>query len=93
MLFAIFDTKAEAFLRPFFLQNHAMAIRAFEQAANDENSDFHRYAADYHLFQIGEWDEHKGNLVNLDPNLNLGCALQYINQLALFNSETEKDTK
>ena len=61
-IFAIYDSKAEAYLQPFFSPTKATAIRSFTQAANDEKTDFYRFAEDYTLFEIGEWDPVGGEI-------------------------------
>lgn len=77
-VFSVYDCKAEAFIQPFFCVNRAVALRNFMTAASSEGHDFHTYAADYTLFEIGEWDETSGRLEQYDVSENLGTALQYI---------------
>lgn len=80
-IYTIYDSKAEAYLQPFFSQNKATATRQFQQAAQDEKTDFNRHAADYTLFEIGTWDEFAGTLTPDDTKLNLGLALDYLNKI------------
>lgn len=61
-VFAIYDDKAKAFLPPFFMQQPAMAVRAFGSAVNDPNHQFFRHAADYSLFTLGMFDDSSGLL-------------------------------
>lgn len=56
-LFAIFDSKAKAFLPPFMLPNSEMAVRAFSDCVNDPAHQFARHPADYTLFKVGEFDD------------------------------------
>lgn len=56
-IFSVYDAKAGAYLKPIFARNSAVALRMFEAAVNQEDHDFHRFAEDYTLFEIGEWDE------------------------------------
>lgn len=77
-VFSIYDCKADAFLQPFFSPTAATALRGFEKAAQDEATDFHRFAGDYTLFEIGEWDQSKGTWVAHDAKVNLGLALQFL---------------
>ncbi len=83
-IFCVFDSKAEAFLQPFFSVNRAVALRSFTQACQDSQSDFHRFAGDYTLFEIGEWSAAEGKLVEYEAKVNLGLASQY-----LLNSREE----
>lgn len=78
--FTVYDSKAEAYLPPFFLTTTALAIRSFETAANDQSHDFHKYAADYTLFKIGNYDDHTGKLESLEGFENLGSALTFVRQ-------------
>lgn len=76
-IFAIYDSKAEAYHQPFFQNTVGLAIRAFTTAANDESSAFHAHSGDYSLFEIGEFDERSGKITGLSAFNNFGTALQY----------------
>jgi len=80
-IFTIYDSKAEAYLQPFFSPNKATATRQFQQAAQDETTEFHRHAGDYTLFQIGEWDEQAGAIKPDEAKMNLGLALDYLGDI------------
>ncbi len=82
-VFSIYDSKAESFLQPFFCPNRAVAVRSFTTAAQDARSDFHRYAGDYTLFEIGDFDLEKGAWVEYEAKVNLGLASQYIEMAPL----------
>ncbi len=62
-IYSVWDSKAAAYIQPFFATNDAVATRMFETAANDAGHDFHRYAEDYALFRIGQFDQEKGDLL------------------------------
>lgn len=70
-IFSIKDSKAEAYLLPIFAPTVGVAIRIFQNAASKEGSDFHKYAADYTLFEIGEWNEETGRVKPLEANKNI----------------------
>lgn len=76
-VFCVFDSKAEAYLQPFFSTNRATAIRSFAQAAADPQTAFSQNGADYTLFEMGEWDPFKGTLVCYDAKVSLGTALEF----------------
>lgn len=78
LIFSVYDSKANAFLQPFFCVNRAVALRSFMQAAQDERHDFHRFAADFALFEIGEWDPVSGKFECFEKFENLGLASQYL---------------
>ncbi len=75
-VFQAFDSKANAYLQPFYSATAGTAMRAFIDAAQNEEHQFHKYAADFTLFETGTWDEFTGQHTNLKAHLNLGTALQ-----------------
>jgi len=77
-IFSIRDNKAEAFIQPFFSPTAATAIRSFESAVNDSNTDFHKYAGDYTLFQLGEWEPNTGKITICETPINLGLAITFL---------------
>ena len=76
-IYAIYDVKAEQFLPPFFAKTNGVAIRMFEQAANDQQHDFNKYAEDYSLFKIGTWNPEDATIENVKALEPLGNALQF----------------
>lgn len=80
-IYSVYDSKAEAFLPPFFLGTRGLAIRTFADAANREDHNFRRYAADYTLFELGEFDDSSGKFFMKEAAENLGTALQYVENL------------
>ncbi len=77
-VFSVFDSKVGAYLTPFFVANRAVALRSFMAACQDEQSDFHRFAGDFTLFEIGLWNSETGDFVPLEAKLNLGLASQFL---------------
>ena len=75
--FTVYDSKAEAYLQPFFMQSKGQAIRAFQDLANDETHQFGKYPADFTLFEIGEYDDATALIKNHDHKINLGIALEH----------------
>lgn len=59
-VFMVFDSKAKAFITPFFLPTEGMAVRAFADCVNDPVHQFHKHPADYTLFRCGEWSSSLG---------------------------------
>lgn len=79
-MFAVHDSKAAAFLTPFFSPTRATAIRAFRSACLDSNHDFHRYAADYTLFELGEFDDQDGVISTHESPQSIGLALVFLSE-------------
>lgn len=74
-IFTVYDSKAEAYMQPFFCQSTGVAVRMFEQAANDPNHSFCKWPGDYTLFELGEWDEHSAMFTPAVTPTNLGMAI------------------
>ena len=71
--YAVYDNKAEAFMQPFFSGNAGLAIRTFADNAKNPESIWNRHPNDFCLYEIGEYDENSGELINYDQNKNLAC--------------------
>lgn len=74
-IFTVYDSKAEAYLQPFYAQATGAAVRMFESAAKDPEHHFHKHAGDYTLFELGSFDEQTGKLEQLPNHINLGNAI------------------
>lgn len=75
LAFSIRDAKAEAFMRPFFAPTRGLAVRTFSDLVNSGNGEsVAKHPEDFCLFQVGEFDELTGELVNLDQPVSLGVA-------------------
>lgn len=76
-IFSVYDSKAEAFIAPFYTTTVGLALRSFESAIRDEGHLFHIHAGDYTLFELGEFDETKGTFGIHKAAINLGLASTY----------------
>lgn len=77
-MFAVFDTKAAAFMTPFFSQNVGLALRSFTHMARDPNSYMHAFPADFILFELGEFDGDAGVINPHERPVNHGMASAYL---------------
>lgn len=77
-VFSVFDSKAGAFLQPFFSVNVATALREFAAAAQSESHAFHRHAGDFELFLLGEWDQYEGQIKMYETKQSLGLASMFL---------------
>lgn len=59
-IFMIYDSKAAAYLQPFFSQSQGTALRSFMDLANDPQHEFCKHAEDYTLFYMGTFDQAEG---------------------------------
>jgi len=77
-IYAIYDSKAEAFARPFFFPTKGMAMRAFTDHVSDPSTPVGQHPADYTLFHIGEWDDHEGHIQMREAKESMGSGIQYL---------------
>lgn len=84
-IYSIYDDTAKAYMQPFFLHNHALAVRAFTDQINQENSQnpLSLHPEQFTLFHVGEFDDQTGNL-ELRDHQSLGKGISY-------KKETEQD--
>jgi len=62
LAFSVYDAKAEAYMQPWFLPTEALAVRAFQDCANDPEHNFGKHPEDYTLFMVGAWSPETGTL-------------------------------
>lgn len=72
-IYALRDTKAEAFNLPFYSDNHATAMRSLTvQLEQDEN--MRSFAVDFVLYCVGTFDQASGRLTPRDPEVVVDCV-------------------
>ena len=76
-IFAVWDSKAEAYMQPFFASTVGLALRIFSDNVANQDSVLFKYPDDFVLFEIGLWDERTGEMINHEANINLGMAREY----------------
>lgn len=77
-IFSIFDEKAKGFLPPFIFHNENMAKRIFADCVNDPNHQFGKHPEDYHLFEIGTFDDVLGRVKPHETIEFHGIGLNYL---------------
>lgn len=76
-VYSIYDEKVESYSQPFFAATNSAAIRMFTDLATDGQSTIYKHPQDYTLYQIGKWDDEKGQIESFDNLNNLGRANEY----------------
>lgn len=76
-IYAIYDSKLEAYMQPFFMQSKGQAVRAFTDTVNDDKTQFWKHPEDFTLFELGEYDDSTGKVSSYATNISLGVALEY----------------
>lgn len=77
IIFSVHDSKAAAWIQPFYAPTVAVGLRMFHEAANDQNTNFHKHAGDFTLFQLGDFDQQTGSITPRETPVNHGLALNY----------------
>nr|QJB19919.1 MAG: nonstructural protein [Microvirus sp.] len=75
-IFSVYDAKAEAYARPFFLDTIGLALRGFGEACNDPQTELYRNPEDFTLYHIGEFDPASGAITQ-GHHAPIGKALEY----------------
>lgn len=55
--FVIHDAKASAYLKPFYSQSIGTAVREVTEAVNSDGHGFNKWASDYSLYHMGNFDD------------------------------------
>lgn len=56
-IYAIYDSKVEAYHQPFFSPSHGAALRSISDVVNGPDHPFSRHAEDYTMFYVGLFDD------------------------------------
>lgn len=77
-MYSVYDSKAEAFLPPFFMLSRGSAIRDFSDAVNDASHVFFKHREDYTLFELGSFDDSSAAFaLSLTPT-SLGVGIEFV---------------
>lgn len=77
-IYAIYDTKAKAYLQPWFAANNAVAFRNCQRACANAQSPFAEFPVDFTLFCVGLFDDDSGEISALKHHENLGNFTQFL---------------
>jgi len=76
LIFAVYDDKAGAYSRPFFMATRGLALRAFADSVNDLSHPIGQHPEDYYLFQAGTFDNASGKLLSDDTLLYVAHGIE-----------------
>lgn len=76
-VFSVYDSKAGIYMPPFLLRSKGDAIRGFTDLCNDEKTAVCRHPSDFTLFELGEFDDDKGEFVMYNAKISLGVAIEF----------------
>lgn len=77
VIFSVHDSKAEAFVQPFFTPTVATGLRAFESSANDPDTMMCQHPGDYTLFELGTFEHDTAAITLHNTPINHGLAIAY----------------
>lgn len=77
-VFSIYDSKVEAYMKPFFDQTKGSAIRAVTEAVNDSSTTFSKYPADFTLFELGTYDDSSAQFDLYSSPVSIGVLLEFV---------------
>jgi len=75
-VFGILDMKLGAFMKPFFMPNDGVAVRAFSEFATAADSEISKHPEDYCLYALGKFNAEKGVFYDLELR-SLCCAADF----------------
>jgi hypothetical protein len=81
-LYSIYDSGVSAYLKPFWSDHKANAIRSFIQCVNDKSNPDNMIAMhpdQFTLFELGVFDSNSGQYIAHEISLSCGKALEYVN--------------
>lgn len=64
---AIFDIKVGAFAKPVAVPADGAGVRAFQDAVNDPNTEYHKHPEDYSVWNIGTYDDNTAIMESKKP--------------------------
>lgn len=74
---AAYDSKARAFIQPFYAAHADVAVRAFRAAANQPGHQVCDNPEDFTLFHLGQWDDQTCHFTLFPEHRNLGLASNF----------------
>lgn len=85
LIYAIHDSAVKAYMNPFMVKAEGEAVRAFQQAVNDQTTQMSQSPEHFKLFELGTFDERRGEYKTYEP-------VFVIDALALVENTTERHT-
>jgi len=87
-VYTVHDQKSELYEIPKLFRARGEAMRAFTEGVNKQGTTYNSYPGDFHFFEIGEYDDCTARFKSYDLPINLGCALEYIDNLKLTRPQS-----
>lgn len=83
-MYSVFDSAVGSYMRPFFSDHKANAIRSFVNIVNDKNPDniINAHPDQFTLFELGEFEQSTGVFSSHAMPMSLGNGVEFIKQVA-----------
>lgn len=78
-VYTLFDSAATAFTTPFFMHNDGLAIRAFQDNVNGQESNISLHPEQFTLMKIGTWDDKSATIQPLETPVTVAIGVELIN--------------
>ena len=79
-IFTVYDSKAQAYMQPFYMQSTGQAVRSFDDTVNDHQHPFSKHPEDYTLFELGEYDDQSATFSMHEAKKSIGTAQEFVRQ-------------
>lgn len=79
-LFAVRDVKVSEYSNPMYYPSEIHAVRDFEQAAKNKETNIGRYPGDFELYQIAVMDSVTGRIEHIEPTKFIISAASLANK-------------
>lgn len=86
-VYALKDLKGGVCNQPFFVENHAIAIRNFKIALADSENVIAKFPSEFALIFIGVYDRETGKIEALPEPLVLGDGTQFVERQGIPRTE------
>lgn len=77
-MYAVYDSKVEAFLSPLFFQSKGQAVRAFTDAIADSSSPISKHPEDFTIFELGSFDDSNAKFDLHATPISVGVAIEFV---------------
>lgn len=86
-VYSVYDEKAKAFNQPFYQNNAGQASRSFGDSVSKPESTVAKHAADFRLYEIGDFDDETGKIVSYEMPIFITSATDFVRPISQENIE------
>lgn len=79
-MFLIYDQKAELYNAPICKRNRGEFLREIQSTVNKEGNTLNQFPGDFHIFEVGDYDDCTGKVIMYEIPQNLGCLLEFVDK-------------